>query len=499
MTHPEALAVLLDLPRWTDAGAAAYKPGLDRMRALLAAMGSPHLQYPALHVGGTNGKGSTASFTAAVLTASGRRVGLHTSPHLVALEERMRVDGVPASPHWLADAVGRFEGAFREVGPSFFEATTALAFLHFAEQRVDVAVVEVGLGGRLDATNVLTPLAGAVTNVGLDHTDILGTTVAAIAREKAGIAKPGVPFLTTATGEAAEVLEAEAVRRGARFFLVGWGDAEGEGVDLAGDPLPGGQQHAGLPPPTPFRDAGLRLFGGLRTGSVQEGGWEAATSTGASSPTPPVPPSPHPYSNVHTSTRPDVHTQLGLPGEHQRLNALLAVRLARYAAPDLTDEAIATGLQDVARLSGLRGRGEGWPGDPRVTLDVAHNADGWRVAVAAARPEAGGRLYALVGVMADKDADRLAATLAAADAVALPVGLPGERALSRDGLVHALKNRGVPVVNGPGGTDAAAALAWFRAHGTNRDRLLVTGSHVTVSEALHVLSREGNPEGTGQA
>ena len=205
---------LLALPRFAGAGAAAYKPGLGRTRALLAALGDPHTVVPTVHVAGTNGKGSTASFAASVAQAAGLRVGLHTSPHLATLRERMRVDGRPAPPDWLDGALARWGGAVDAVGPSFFEATVALSLLYFAEQDVDLAVVEVGLGGRLDATNVLAPLVAAVTHVGLDHTDLLGDTVEAIAREKAGIAKPGVPFLHAVAGEARPALEAEARGRG---------------------------------------------------------------------------------------------------------------------------------------------------------------------------------------------------------------------------------------------------------------------------------------------
>ena len=206
---------LLALPRFADAGAAAYKPGFERMRALLDALGEPQRASRAVHVAGTNGKGSTASLAASVAQAAGLRVGLHTSPHLVSLRERMRVDGEPASEAWLDAAVARLADALDEGGPSFFEATVALSLAYFAERGVDLAVVEVGLGGRLDATNVVEPVVSVVTHVGLDHTELLGETVELIAVEKAGIARPGVPFLHAVEGPAADALEVEAARRGA--------------------------------------------------------------------------------------------------------------------------------------------------------------------------------------------------------------------------------------------------------------------------------------------
>src|SRR5690606_30389522 len=198
MTYADALTVLHALPRFAEAGAAAFRPGLARMRALMEAMDLPHERFASVHVAGTNGKGSTASMTAAMATAAGWRVGLHTSPHLFDVAERLRLDGTPAPHAWIADAVARYRTDFARIEPSFFEATVALSFRYFADEGVDLAVVEVGLGGRLDATNVLTPRACGITTLGLDHTDLLGDTLEAIAREKAGIAKPGVPLLTSA-------------------------------------------------------------------------------------------------------------------------------------------------------------------------------------------------------------------------------------------------------------------------------------------------------------
>ncbi len=433
MTPAAARARLFALPRWTDAGASAYRPGLDRMRALLAAAGDPQRGRRVVHVAGTNGKGSTASMAAAVLTASGRRVGLHTSPHLVDVTERMRVDGAPAADDWLADAVARLAPHLDTVGPSFFEATVALSLLFFAEQSVDVAVVEVGLGGRLDATNAVEPTVSVVTHVGLDHTELLGDTKAAIAREKAGIARPGVPLLhAVADADAARAVEAEASRRGApvenvRATCRAPLDADGR-LHLA----------------TPVRDYGAMA--------------------------------------------------LGLPGAHQAWNAALAVRAAEIVAADLTPAAVASGLADVARLAGLRGRGEAHASDPRVALDVAHNADGWAAALAAVRVPEGGRLWALVGVMADKDAGALAGLLADAGAFALPAALPGDRALLPDALAAALVPAGV---SGDAPASVADALARFRRDAGPADRLLVTGSHVTVAEALAVLDAAGErPRGS---
>jgi len=171
------------------------KWSLGPTRALLDRLGRPERHFESVHIGGTNGKGSVATLVAAALRRAGRRVGLYTSPHLVDLRERMIVDGQPISREAFVTWADRLHGAIESSGASFFEATTAIAFADFAARGVEIAVVEVGLGGRLDSTNVLDPLVGAVTSVALEHTEYLGDSLESIAREKAGIAKPGRPFV----------------------------------------------------------------------------------------------------------------------------------------------------------------------------------------------------------------------------------------------------------------------------------------------------------------
>jgi dihydrofolate synthase / folylpolyglutamate synthase len=171
----------------------AFKFGLDRTRALLAEMGDPHLAVPTLHIAGTNGKGSAVATADALLRAKGLRVARYTSPHLVDFRERIVVDGAPIPADEVVEFIDRWTPAIERLEASFFEATTAMAFLHFAREQADVALVETGLGGRLDSTNVVRPLAAGVTSIGFDHMEYLGPTLHSIAREKAGIFKPGVP------------------------------------------------------------------------------------------------------------------------------------------------------------------------------------------------------------------------------------------------------------------------------------------------------------------
>jgi dihydrofolate synthase/folylpolyglutamate synthase len=186
-SYPASLAYLF--ARTTG----AFKFGLERTQALLAELGDPHLGYPVLHVAGTNGKGSAVATAAALLRSRGLRVGTYTSPHLVDFRERIVVDGVPIGPDEVVEFIDRWTPAVERIGASFFEATTALAFAHFARVGVDVALIETGLGGRLDSTNVVSPRAAGVTSIGFDHMEYLGETLEAIAREKAGIFKAGRP------------------------------------------------------------------------------------------------------------------------------------------------------------------------------------------------------------------------------------------------------------------------------------------------------------------
>ena len=422
MTYQDALDFLFTLPRFGDVGAAAYKPGQERMWALLGAMGNPHGQIDSIHVAGTNGKGSTASMVAAIGSASGKRIGLHTSPHLFDFAERMRIDGSPAPHEWIVDAVSRFMRDIKRIEPSFFEASVALSFLYFAEEDVDLAVVEVGLGGRLDATNVLTPRACAVTHIGLDHTEFLGDSLEAIAREKGGIAKPTVPLLSAVEdGAASAALGETAQKSGAKFEDV----RESTSMEVINSAPPGLVINLQTP---------VRAYRGL---SVE------------------------------------------LSGVHQAWNAALAVRLAETVWPDIQQEAVRAGLADVVARSGLRGRCEVISEHPSIIADVAHNPDGWLAALAFAKPKQDGQLYVLVGVLEDKDVAALAALLVEREAVALPVGLPSPRALSKAALSEILQTSGVSVVDVP---SVEEGIEWFCRLAEETDVLLVTGSHIAVAE-----------------
>jgi len=196
MSYQETLQWMFSkLPMYQRKGAAAYRPGLGAMHALDSYLGLPHKSFKCIHVAGTNGKGSTSHMLASVLQQAGYKVGLYTSPHLLDFRERIKVNGSMIPEQNVVDFVSIHKSYFKAKHLSFFEMTVGMAFSYFKQERVDYAVIEVGLGGRLDATNIITPILSLITNIGLDHTQFLGTTRSKIAREKAGIIKNGVPVV----------------------------------------------------------------------------------------------------------------------------------------------------------------------------------------------------------------------------------------------------------------------------------------------------------------
>ena len=195
-SYDEAVQWLfLQLPQYQRQGAAAYKPGLERTESLMAYLNHPEQGFKSIHIAGTNGKGSTAHMLASVLQTAGYRVGLYTSPHLKDFRERIRINGMPIPESEVLRFVQEHASEFSKMGLSFFEMTVGLAFDYFAQSSIDIAIVETGMGGRLDSTNVITPILSVITNIGLDHMQFLGGTLEAIAGEKAGIIKPGIPVV----------------------------------------------------------------------------------------------------------------------------------------------------------------------------------------------------------------------------------------------------------------------------------------------------------------
>ena len=221
MTYQETITYLYNsAPLFQNIGQGAYKEGLSNTHALDKHFEHPHRKFRTIHVAGTNGKGSCSHTLAAVLQSAGYKVGLYTSPHLVDFRERIRVNGEMVSEQFVVDFVEQHRAFFEPLHPSFFELTTAMAFLYFAEQEVDVAVIEVGLGGRLDCTNIISPDLTVITNISFDHVGFLGDTLAKIAHEKAGIIKPHTPIIIGEhTDETRPVFEAEATEKSAPIIF----------------------------------------------------------------------------------------------------------------------------------------------------------------------------------------------------------------------------------------------------------------------------------------
>jgi dihydrofolate synthase / folylpolyglutamate synthase len=406
--------------------------GLDRIQRIMAAVGSPHRAYPSLVVGGTNGKGSVATVWARVLEESGLRVGLYTSPHLRRFEERIQVDGAPLPEFFLEEVAEELRSPVVKRQPSFFEATTALALTAFARAEVDVAVLEVGLGGRLDAVNVVNPILTAVTNVGLEHRELLGGTHAAIAREKAGIFRPGVPAFTAATHpEALRVLAERAADLGLPLARVA--------------PAPGSSTLAG---PRPGTTLALR-----------------------------------------TRTWGDLALHTPFLGAHQRSNVALAVRALEGLPPRLIPPRRAV-VEGVARAR-LPGRMQVEADGPRtLVFDVAHNPDGMRVLAATlAELSAPGPRVAVVGILSDKPVEEMLGVLApAVDRVllTLPPGAPAGRRWDPEAVARAGWERGA----GEGAPTMEAvpelprALERARKLTPDGGTVVVTGSFYTVGAAL---------------
>ena len=220
-TYEEVINFLYSCtPQFQLIGAAAYKPGLDTAHCLDKAFGSPHRRYRTIHIAGTNGKGSTAHTLAAILQSAGYKVGLYTSPHLVDFRERIRVNGEMIPKAGVLDFVRRYRDIAPNCTPSFFELTTVMALDWFASENVDIAVIETGLGGRLDTTNIITPILSVITNISFDHVAQLGNTLESIAREKAGIIKPGVPVVIgEADGAVAKIFGERAAELGSSIIF----------------------------------------------------------------------------------------------------------------------------------------------------------------------------------------------------------------------------------------------------------------------------------------
>ncbi|SLM48817.1 Bifunctional protein FolC: Folylpolyglutamate synthase and Dihydrofolate synthase [Nitrospira japonica] len=414
MTYSAAVAYLLGLQKH------GIKLGLETMTALARRLGEPQRRYRSLHIGGTNGKGSTAAMVAGILQSAGYRVGLYTSPHLVEFRERIRVDGAMISE----DAVARCTAAAQvaagtDLQPTFFESTTAMAFQYFAEAQVDVAVLEVGLGGRFDATNIVQPEACAITTVALDHQEYLGSTVSAIAFEKAGIVKEAIPLVVgRMTDEAMRTIEGIARERNS---------------------------------PLSALDREFRIEGVVGR-----------------------------FTYVSRRTR-YADLRCALPGAHQVDNAACAIAVIEAAGGlQVGERAVRDGVGGVqweGRLETLEAR-------PDVLLDGAHNPAGAEALAAylrsAKQARPGSRVIVVVGMMRDKDHKGFMKSLnSVADHIVLT-----RASIARSATAEELRDELAGMITAPFSVTAgpAEALALARRLAASEDVICVTGSLMLIGE-----------------
>lgn len=409
------------------------KFGLRNIKRLLKSVGNPEKRFRSIHVGGTNGKGSTSAFLASVFTEAGYRTGLYTSPHLVRFTERIRINGREMPEERLVEYVRRLRPMIEETGATFFEATTCIAFQYFADEAVDIAVIEVGLGGRLDATNVIVPMISIITNISLEHTEYLGATLVQIAREKGGIIKRGVPCVTASTERSVvRTLQRISDHKKARLYEA----ARRVKPDVRGD-----------------ESSFVVSFRGRRL-TVK-------------------------------------NVRLGLRGNHQVANATTALAVLdilqsqksfRSCFGRVGAKTIRRGFERVIKNTGLRGRLEAV--GRMYLFDVAHNAEGMRALVSALPSDARQTLVAVFGVLQDKDYKTMCRVLGGSVRHILAVRPRTPRGLRTSLIVHEVRRLGVP--HSRAGS-VQQALRRARRLAGPRGKILVTGSHYLVGEVLEIL------------
>ncbi|MCC8142540.1 MAG: bifunctional folylpolyglutamate synthase/dihydrofolate synthase [Tannerellaceae bacterium] len=435
MTYEETLNYLYtSTPVFQQVGAAAYKPGLDTSIALDNLLGNPHQAYKTIHIAGTNGKGSVSHLLAAILQQSGYKVGLYTSPHLVDFRERIRVNGKMISQEYVVEFVEKYRSSFEPLHPSFFELTSTMAFDYFRHKQVDFAVIETGLGGRLDSTNIITPILSIITNVSRDHIQYLGDTMEKITYEKAGIMKPGVPVIV---GEVyyepcVSLFEQLSKEKEATLYFASNSDLLKESYLMDT-----GEWFLDL-------DDFGQLFGQLS----------------------------------------------GLAQIRNAKTVLAALQLLKNTGIRITKKAVREGFEHVVEITGLRGRWETVQEKPKVICDTGHNEAAWvylqeHLKVVMRNYK---QLHMIIGMANDKDIDDILtympqeATYYFTQA-AIPRALPaGELAFkgSMQGLAGIVFNT------------VAEAVQSALESAKEDDLVFIGGSTFVVAEALPLFNNNTN-------
>ena len=415
------------LPMFQRVGQAAFKKDLTNIIKLCEALDNPYQQFPCIHIAGTNGKGSTGHLLSAVLQKSGLKTGLYTSPHYKDFRERIKIDGAYISEKAVVDFVAENKALFEDIRPSFFEITVALAFQHFAKEKVDIAIIETGLGGRLDSTNVVSPLLSLITNISLDHQQFLGDTLEAIASEKAGIIKSKVPVVLSEYQEKIfSVFEQKAGQLNAPLFI---SDAV----------------YSGLEKELAFS---VQTYDILRKGKMY-------------------------FKNL----------QLGLGGAFQLKNllgVLQAIEVLQTEGYQISSLAIREGLENVTKLTNMVGRWQTLSTSPLVLCDSGHNEGGLRTTMQQLQRLSFEQLHFVFGMVNDKPPEKVAPLLPE-NAIYYFAKANIPRGLDANELCTRMKEKGLKGQAYPSVKEAVAAA---KENAGDKDVVFVGGSIFVVAEVL---------------
>ncbi|MGE0077259.1 MAG: folylpolyglutamate synthase/dihydrofolate synthase family protein [Bacteroidales bacterium] len=426
MNYKETLEYLFSqLPMFQRLGKAAYKADLGNTLLLDEYFNHPHKKFKSIHVAGTNGKGSTSHMLASILQKAGYKVGLYTSPHLKDFRERIRINGEMIPENIVVEFVAKHKDIFERIKPSFFEMTVALAFDYFANEQIDIAVVEVGLGGRLDSTNIITPLLSIITNIGLDHTDLLGNTLPKIAAEKAGIIKPGISAIVSQfQPEIAKIFEDKAIENSTRLTFA-------ENV---------------------YRIENISYDNDMQVISIKNG---------------------NEINEWH----------LDLMGSYQQYNlpgVLAAIDSLKSLGYNISNQTIDIGLRTVQQSTGLMGRWQKLNNSPKIYCDTGHNVDGIIQVIEQIKRTPHQNLHMVIGMVGDKNIDGMLALLPKnATYYFTRASIP--RALEQTELQKRATNFGL---NGNSFPSVNEALNAAKQNANLNDLIFIGGSTFIVAEAV---------------
>ncbi|MBN2812462.1 MAG: bifunctional folylpolyglutamate synthase/dihydrofolate synthase [Bacteroidales bacterium] len=436
MNYSQTIAYILkQLPMFQHVGKTAYREGLDNTLKLDTYFCHPHSHFKTIHVAGTNGKGSVSHMLASVLQEAGYKVGLYTSPHLIDFRERIKINGQMIPKKFVSGFIGEHKSFFEGFTPSFFEISVYLAFEYFRQEKVDIAVIEVGLGGRLDATNIISPVLSVITNIGMDHTDLLGDTLAKIAAEKAGIIKNNTPVVIGETqAETIPVFSRVAQKRNAPITMA---DAIYK-IDYS-----------------------LKSLDGYQVFNVAKHG------------------------EVHY-----VNLKCGLLGHYQRKNAatvLAAIEVLQQLAIHITEKDIFSGIRKVIVNTGLSGRWQITGHNPATICDTAHNADGIKTVMQQVNETPYRKLHLILGFVKDKNVTDIMKFLPPkASYYFTRLSVP--RSLGENELAGLAKQCSI---NGKAFAGIEDAYSAAKSVAGEDDLIMITGSNFLVADFLNLLKKPG--------